>query len=196
MRRICIIVPGIHTSKRESREWCGRLAGIIEAGVPESTCIVYHHGWIAGVQILARYFRRRKVKRFQNWVAARLREIDPGAVPCAVAHSFGTWLVHQSMTDNGGPHTFWDRLVYCGGIVSCREDFKQEAGHFWELLNFFSRHDEVVRFAPFGHCGFAGFQAAHPDGPVRNVETRLEHTGYLQAGPVWARIVSFLGGTA
>jgi len=194
MQRVVILVPGIHTSRKEAQRWLGLLGDFIETQVPGARCLIYNHGWIAAIQIafpfFGGWFIDRKVKRFQKWVAARMNEIDPSIVPDVVAHSVGTRLVDDSMTHDGGPHTFWDHVIFMGGIVSSRKDFEEEADHFWRLLNFFSRHDEVVRTWPYGHCGWKGFIVPHPR--VKNWECHFEHTDYQLPSVVWDKIVAFL----
>jgi len=198
MKHIVVLVPGIHTFRKEAQESMGRLAAQIKAGEPGVTCLIYSKGWIPALAIslplVGKLVCRHKVTVFQKWLRKQLIALDPTAIPDAVGYSFGSHLVHFSMTGPHGPKAFWNRVAYMGGIISTREDFKGEWGHFKKILNCLSHHDKVVRFARlgrFGQCGFAGF--AHADNQwVANLESDLEHEDYQRPSWVWDSVVMFL----
>lgn len=189
-----ILVHGIHTSKTEARAWMRDMGAYLKRVIPEIEVHEFRYGWTSGVSVRLPvwgwFSRRRKTKKFQRFVAELAKKGGNAGHADVVAHSFGTWLTHHSMT-KGGPKTFFRRLVYMGGIVSSRENFEAEQTHHERLLNMFSRKDDVVRFAPFGHCGYRGF--LNVGARVKNLDmTPLEHGEYLTSDKVWTKAADFL----
>jgi hypothetical protein len=192
---VVILVHGIHTSKREAREWMRKMGLYLSRAIPGLEVLQFKYGWISGISvrlpIWGWFSRRRKTRKFQRFVARAVKERGPETHPDVVAHSFGTWLAHHSMT-KGGPKTFFRRLVYMGGIVSSREDFRAEEGHYEKVLNLYSRNDMVVRYSLFGHCGHRGFINASTL-RVQSVDvTPAEHGDYIKPGRMWGEAGEFL----
>ena len=195
-QRVCVLVHGIHSSKDEARSWMEPLASELTALMPDLEVLFYLYGYLLGTSIAlpisGTIRRRRKVKRFQKWLARKMRAFPGDTEVSVVAHSFGTYLTHRAMTYEGAPRAIFDRVIYMGGIVSSREDWKAERGHFSELLNLHSKKDHVVRLNPFGQCGFLGFQNG-VGLKVRNEDlTPYAHGDYTQPGAAWGRIQAFL----
>jgi hypothetical protein len=208
--RAIILVHGIHTSKKEARAWMTPFAEVLKQTNPGVLVFPYTYGYVLGTSIAfpvrGRIVRRRAVRRFQKWAAQLVKRLGPDVELDAVGHSFGTHLVNESMVQDGGPRTFFRRVVYMGGIVSTRETFGRHDDHLDGVLNLYSREDEIVRLCPFGHCGWKGFKyhsVRTADGsfisiqhgiPVTQIDmTPLEHEDYtLPGSTAWGNAASWL----
>ena len=196
-RRVVILIHGVHSGEQKSLDWFEPLADAIRYVSPSTTVVFFMYGWTAGVSVrfpgIGKMVRRHLVRKLQKAVARLVETHGAEAEIDAIAHSFGTWLLHRSMTAgrNARWHCFYRRLVYMGGVVSSRETFENEAGHFARVLNLYSRGDDVVRLAPFGHCGTKGFSRA--PAPVVSVDlTPINHRDYTGPGEAWSHAVPFL----
>lgn len=180
----------------------GPLKNLIEETIPNVEVVSFLYGWTSGLGIRLPFYglwtRRRLTKKLQKFLVRQLRREPPGTQVDAIGHSFGTWLIHRSMTYKGRVKAFYRRIIYAAGIVSSRENFEDEAGHYSGILNLYSREDDVVRLAPFGHAGYNGFfYADRPGEPLRvhviNADmTPFEHDDYTQPGKAWELTLKFL----
>jgi hypothetical protein len=180
--RPVLLVPGIHTSDEDVRRWQDGFGAYLRDLVPGRRVLVYNPGWTAAITIdmpgVGWLGRRHEVKQFQRWLKHELPKIG-NPIPDVVAHSFGTYLTHHSMSDKPGPKAFFNHVVYMGGVVSTMEDFRSTWGHWETMTCLYSHQDEVVRWAlpPLGQCGIRGFRSAPP---AENLEMNgFKHTDYL-----------------
>jgi len=195
-QHLIVMLHGVREDRAEAIEWMGALGRRLAAVVEGARVVPFIYGWTAATSVrlplIGGFVRRGLVRRFQGFVTRLLAQGDPTAAVDVVAYSFGTWIAQESMTFAPGPKLFFRWLVYMGGIVSSRDDFADEAGHFERVLNVHSRGDDVVRLAPFGHCGYRGFVRA-PKDRVGNVDlTPLNHRDYQRDGLAWDEVVEFL----
>lgn len=194
--KLVLVVHGIHTGRKEGKAWMSDFCRILESNSVNTEAVPFLYGWTSGFMLRlpwwGRTLRRRLVKRFQKFATKELRKRGPTWELSVVCHSMGTWIVHRSMTYKRGPRLFFDRIVYMGGVVSSREDFDDERGHFHRILNLFSKGDDVIRFAPFGHAGYKGFYAADGNKVLNKDLTPVNHDHYTKPGKGWKLAVDFL----
>ena len=76
-----------------------------------------------------------------------------------IAHSMGTRYSYYAIKSEKLPVR---KLIMFSGVVKVNErvDHALEAS-LGQLINYYSPYDEVARFNPFGHCGYAGFEWKH-----------------------------------
>jgi hypothetical protein len=165
--------------------------------IPDLHLYPYSYGWTgltsATFPIIGGMVRRRLTTRLQALHREIIKSLGPECEIDAVGHSMGVTLLHESMTrQSSQPKCFYRRLVYMGGIVSSRETFKDEAGHFQKLLNIHSRGDDVVRLSPFGQCGYRGFTRVDPKLVLNLDLTPDNHRSYAAPGVAWTVIAQFL----
>lgn len=199
-KRVIALVHGIHNSHKDSKLWMSTMGKYLveNHNNSEEELVVkqFRYGWVSGFSIrfpgIGLWTRSHYVRKFMKWVKRICQEEGVDRLD-GIFHSFGTHIGHKSMTnDSRFPKTFFRRIVYMGGMVSARENFDNEEGHFEKVLCMFSREDEVIRFAPFGHCGYRGFN--HADGliVVNKDMTPYEHGYYTRYGDAWPLINDFL----
>jgi len=199
VKRAVVLVPGIHTTKREADAWKAGLEPRILVACPDVVrVLLYTQGWISAFAIRVPWIgagvRRRAIGRFQRWVAgtaqALKEEFRVEVQLDAIGYSFGSYLVGHSMSDAPGPRSFWGRVALMGSILSSRDDWSARAGHYQQALNIYSPEDDVVHFSTFGQSGWAGFRRA--PAIVRNREVFYEHGDYQRPGPAWKIATDFL----
>ena len=113
---------------------------------------------------LSKLVDKWSVAKFSKFIRAA-QQAYPGYKVHVVAHSFGTWVAHETLKDCSdvkvsGLHLF-------GAVISAHinKNFIDEAlmlKQVWRCINWCSHEDIVVRFAPppFGHLGYWGFLTA------------------------------------
>ena len=193
--RIIVLIHGIHTRRRKARRWYKPLGTLLRQRMPSVQVEHFFYGWTAGLSIrlplIGLMVRKRLIRKFQKFVRKLVKRHGPGVEVDVVAHSFGTWITHHSMT-KGKWHTFYRRLVYMAGVVSSRENFKGEKGHYEHILNLHSRGDDVIRLVPFGHSGYRGFVNWEGNNVVNGDLTPANHNDYTEPGAAWSRTARFL----
>ena len=193
IRRLVVIIHGIHTSKKDAKSWMPELMKAIVPAHGNVAARAFTYGWTSGaairLPIVGWFSRRRRTAKFQKFIA-ELRKEHPGAKIDVVAHSFGTWITHYSMLK--GKHlTTLNRVVYMGGIVP--QDEKWEDVPVNKVLCLFSKADKVVKMAPgFGESGNMGF--IHADGRrvINRSMSPYRHGNYLKPGKAWTAMAGFL----
>lgn len=197
MSRILLIVHGIRTNKKRAQAWMHPLRDKIMAAAPDiQAAYLFEYGFLGVLgfraPLIGGHNRKHFVRRFQRFVAwARKRH--PDAAVEVVGHSFGTYLIGHSMTDEGGPRAFYDRVVLMGCILSSRDDWTDKAGHYTRVLNLWSGKDRVVEFDTLGQSGWRGFIQAPP--AVQSLEMPgYSHTDYCAPGTAWEALTGFLAG--
>jgi len=163
---------------------------------PQVLAIPYFYGklsfWAVGLPVVGPIVRAHHVSAFQRFVMKKCKE-NPEALPDAIGHSLGSYLIFESMRAEDAPRAFYRRVCLMAAPVSSREDFEDVQGHFWEMLNLWSDADEVVRWNPFGHAGWKGFLHATAYNRVRNLDmTPYKHRNYTEPGRAWDVAAGFL----
>lgn len=192
---IVYLVHGIRQRPSRADAWMQALAARVTAADHAAMVRIHLYGFLGAMAVRApfvgRRIRRAYVRELQDAVAAD-RRIYPNATIDLIGHSFGTYLAWHSMTQSKGPRAFYRNLVFMGGVVSSRETFEREGQHFKGILNLYSRSDEIVAIATFGHSGWSGFQH-DGGGRVRNLSMApYEHKDYERPGPAWDEAQRFV----
>lgn len=196
--RLTVLVGGIEEDVATQEAWLGRLQAYLEPRLTTETAFLrYTHPYIAavgfGLPLIGSLIRKYHLARFRAAVAAATAHEGPGAEVDLIGHSFGTWLAWHSVLDEGrGPRLFYRRMVFMGSIVSSGDDLRDQGRHFEAILNCWSDHDEVVRFAPFGHAGYRGFEWADGRSLVNLNCSPCPHRGYTQPCRAWDGAADFL----
>ncbi len=200
-QRPVIIIHGARQNEKAARGWMDEFGEFLLDNVPGVFPLPYFYGWVpvSGIElpIVGELVRAHHVARFQQWQAEILSSQSDTfeKTPSVVGYSFGTHVGHFAMTGRRGPRAFYHQVFYMGGIVSARETFENEFGHFDRIFNFYSKEDNAVRLDRFGHCGLRGF-CYEP--PALNYRARwcdgreYEHGDYTTRGPVWETIATHL----
>ena len=193
IRRVIIVIHGIHTSRRDAATWMPALMKAVVPAAPDVAARSFLYGWTSGaairLPIIGWFSRRRRTRKFQRFVAA-LRQTFPGAEVDVIAHSFGTWITHYSML-KGNNRTVLRKVVYMGGIVPQDQNWRNVP--VGRVLCLYSLADRVVKIAPgFGESGNVGF--IHADGTriVNRDMSPFRHGDYLKSGPAWKAAAAFL----
>lgn len=196
MKGCLVVTHGIKTGDRRADEWMPKLIGrlIKDLRIDAKRIIQHRWGYASAFSVRVPFYglmyRMRKVKQLQRLVLELRKKFGTVNI---LAHSMGTKFSHNSMTGDKGPHAFYDRIIYMGGVVSSRENFLNETGHFGDILNMWSDKDDIVQWSTFGHAGYKGFAHADEMENVTNVDmTPMDHGDYLEDGPAWDQVVRFL----
>lgn len=148
--------------------WQDRFHKWVHVNVPAFRYIPYRYGfWFGIVPYLATFHQFKTVaflrRFFIRGFLRKLRKVqerNPGAKLHIVAHSFGSWVVHEALYDCGVPI---ETLHLVGSVVSSHIernylDFLLELGDVKRIYIWSSKDDEVVQYVPppFGHLGYWG----------------------------------------
>ena len=197
--RVIVLVHGIHTSQKRAKTWMQALDNYLDSRHSGNLDVrKFMYGWISGFSIrfpfVGYWTRHHYVRKFQKFIEKIVKEKGNDVIIDVVCHSFGTYITHFSMTFDSSRRAkaFFNRIVYMGGIVSARENFKNEEGHFKQALNLWSGGDDVIRIAPFGHSGYRGFNNADGEVVINKDMTPFNHNDYTMYGNAWPLIYEFL----
>jgi len=123
----------------------------------------YTYGFVPAVLSINPFFKYHSVKRLMK-VLRKLTAKNPKRSLNIVAHSYGTELSFQAIKrsgEDGKPAIKLDKLILVSSVVSRHGEIPYSdtlgAGKIKQLHCYCSYEDEVCRFNPFGHSGYAGF---------------------------------------
>jgi hypothetical protein len=197
-RHVLVIIHGIHTSKNDAESWMPALGKHVSKGT-DIEVLHYRYGWRSGVMMrfpgIGWFSRRSRVRGFQKFIKGlrknyAVADVNPRID--VIAHSYGTWISHYSMTKGKLKNrTSYNRIVYMGSIVHQDQDWAFVPVE--KALNLYSPKDKVVAIAPgFGESGERGFD--HADGlRVKNLNLKTySHADFLSPGKAWDEARKFI----
>jgi esterase/lipase superfamily enzyme len=191
---IAVVVHGIHTDKDKAAGWMPALAMKLRRECGMGVALM-RYGWTSGVSIrmpVWGYFSRRSKLAKLRRLVRRLQKQHPGERISIVAHSFGTWLAFWAgFKGRPAKRVDLDRVVLMAPIIDVDQEFPADYGPR-RIACYFSREDDVIRKAPFGHAGAWGFSKADGKRVVNRDFTPYEHGDYTEPGGSWDAAVEFL----
>ena len=191
---ITVIIHGIHTSRKAAADWMPQLGRKIH-NATGSGIALFRYGWTSGVSIRlplwGLWSRRSKLARLRRLIR-KLQAAYPGERINIVAHSFGTWLgFWAGILGKERKRVDIHRLALMAPIIDVDEVPPAAYGPR-RIACLFSRSDDVIRTAPFGHAGAWGFATADGKRVVNIDLTAYEHADYTEPGRAWDQVVAFL----
>lgn len=153
--------------------------------------------WISTIApaVLSKRWRNNQVKGFQryiNWVRGTYELYEDDTFIDVVAHSFGCYKTHYSMTlDSKEPKAFYRKLIMIGAAVSSRVKYDDIKGHVKQEHFLWSSDDDVIAHSNFGNVGWKGPAFAKRDRIIGHEYPGFGHGDYFKE-PNFRRIVKFL----
>lgn len=133
-----------------------------------------------------RWYRRIIVGRedaYFKFVRYQVEDSSPRARLSVIAHSFGGYIV-QELLQRG--HTF-HRIILVAPAADANLDWSKIEDRFGLVRVYWSRQDEVIRYANYGRMGYEGPQIKHSR--VQEIEENLRHSEYFQE-PYFTKFVA------
>ncbi len=202
-------VPGIHTSLGGESRLVLSLHGIRTRGVWQKQLTralgeggLIHdpldYDFFRAIQLVIPFLRKRKIKWFleQYQVAVKGRGDQR---PSVIAHSFGTYLVAQTMEKYD--EVKFDRIVFCGSIVRISFPWSTifERRQAVRVLNDYGAKDFWAKAAEFmvsdaGPSGAKGFHDKGGGSVVERFRPLFRHSDYFYLANYQQNWVPFLNG--
>lgn len=143
----------VHGIRRDDR-WYKRFAKlkpIVSKGIK---VINHEYGYFNIYSFLNPWMRKQAISDFITFYDD---EVFDDERPSAICHSFGTYILYQSMLQQ--KTIIIDKLILCGSILNENIDWKVlfDRGQINEIYHDYGQKDEVVKFSSFiKGCGKGG----------------------------------------
>lgn len=158
-RRRDIIVLAIHGFNTRG-EWKNKLSGILNEETDGERFL--YHPWDYGSYrwgLLNPIARRNKVKSFQRHYNSILEKYESRPEICAVAHSFGTYILGKAL--KRFPEVELDRILLLGSVMPRTYPWKKMKRKCRRVLNVIAQSDVALSLAQYvpglGSAGKKGF---------------------------------------
>ncbi len=199
IKRVIVLTHGINNTVEEAK-WLDRMKAKLDHAVYSkklgNEVEVLIHRWnpfflkfFTFLPVISRRWRSSQVTKFQKYIAWVRKVYGPSVEIDVVAHSFGTYKTHYSMTlDSNQPKAFYRKLVLIAPAVTSRFRPIDAAGHFTEEHYFYSEEDSVIANSPIGNAGWIGPYYADSKRIFAHDYTPVDHSGYFE-GELWDKFV-------
>jgi hypothetical protein len=196
MKKIVFAIHGIRSGRLSN--WVFDFVNFAkqDSRFKDDVLIPFTYGYVLALASVWPPYKYGKVKMLQE-VLRKVVVENPDCELNIVAHSYGTelsyWAIKASGEDNK-PLIMTNKLILVSSVVSRYNEIPYtdtlRAGKIKQLHCYCSFEDEVCRFAPFGHSGYAGFAKDRydstcypkpfPDLEIYNHQVKLlEHCDYF-----------------
>lgn len=185
---------GVHGIYTGSYNWCDRLRAYAKVNYPSVDVREYDFGFITATHMyldgLCPWFAKGMCRKFSDWFARKMMSYPVGMPYSFVAHSFGTWLLTETLWRHKEIQP--SSVILFGSVLSSHfertrwpEIIKRD--QIDRLHVFWSPKDDVIErysrsffgVTPFGHLGCRGFVGDYNRDIVRQYETAETHSGYF-----------------
>jgi len=190
-RKLVITLHGIRTFAPWQKELADELG---RAGFESKTL---DYGFFGALKLMLPWKRRAQVR----WFLGKYTEIKnahPYTTPCIIAHSFGTYLIAQSLEQYS---LKFDQIILCGSIIPRDYDWNAlfTLGQVKRVLNECAKKDIVVKAAPFfirdaGPSGAHGFEQQCNQFLCQRFVSKFRHSDYLHSLNFTESWIPFLKG--
>ncbi len=163
MKRIIFAIHGIRSNKQGN--WVYDFTNFAKQDLRFKNDVAspFTYGYVLALASVFPPYKYSKVKMLQTVLRNVVIE-NPDCELNIIAHSYGTelsyWAIKASGED-GKPPIMVNKLILVSSVVSRYNEIPYtdtlRAGKIKQMHCYCSFEDEVCRFAPFGHSGYAGF---------------------------------------
>lgn len=183
-----ITIHGIRTRGKWQKDIAPFLSGFVHEPID--------FGNFLALQLARSKSRQAQIEFFRDEYTRILRN---GPLPSVIAHSFGTYIVARAI--ELFPEIQFDRIIFCGSIVSDDFDWDASNGQFSCLLNDCGKRDIWSWLAGFivsdaGQSGVTGFRKL-ANGAVENrIHPQFRHSDYFYKLNYEKQWIPFLRGAS
>jgi len=211
MRRIIFAIHGIRSKKKGN--WVYDFIDFAkkDSRFKDDVFFPYTYGFVPAVLSVNLFFKYHSVKRLMK-VLRKLTGENPNRDLNIVGHSYGTELSFQAVKrsgEDGRPPIMVDKMILVSSIVSRHREIPYndtlKAGKIKQLHCYCSFEDEVCKYNPFGHSGYAGFSKdkydskcypkPFPDLEIYNHQVQIaEHGDYFKGTKYYKEWLNLITG--